>query len=108
MANDDIPTPTKLVGKKVAPILEMPADGVVMNESLDICAFFDTNSERFGASVLRPSTDRQDIKAWNKKLTNTLRSLTRPRCAGPPLWHSCFIFFETAASIQTSEMCKIP
>jgi glutaredoxin 2 len=37
LGNDDVATPTALVGKKIAPILEMPADGVVMPESLDIC-----------------------------------------------------------------------
>lgn len=32
MGNDDIPTPTALVGKKIAPILEMKDDGTVMPE----------------------------------------------------------------------------
>lgn len=36
MSNDDVATPTRLVGKKIAPILEMPADGVVMAEVRDV------------------------------------------------------------------------
>ena len=103
MANDDISTPTALVGKKVrrmrrhldpgslhhalpppsppaqiAPILEMPAEDMVMGESLDICAYFD-ESDRFGPSILLPATGRKDLKAWQKGLQTTLRCLTRPR-----------------------------
>lgn len=79
LGNDDIPTPTALVGKKVAPILQMPGDDMVMGESLDICAYFDTNEERFGPSVIKPASDRKDIKAWQKGLQTTMRCLTRPR-----------------------------
>eukprot|EP00961_Rhodomonas_salina_P168529 2271549-Rhodomonas_salina.2 len=35
MPNDDVKTPTDLVGKKIAPILEMPYLGEVMKESMD-------------------------------------------------------------------------
>jgi glutaredoxin 2 len=35
MANDDIDTPTKLIGKKIAPILEIPTKNEVMGESMD-------------------------------------------------------------------------
>lgn len=79
LANDDIPTPTALVGKKVAPILEMPGDKMVMGESLDIVAYFESNQDRFGPSVIKPASDRKDIKAWQKKLQTTMRCLTRPR-----------------------------
>lgn len=41
LANDDIATPTALVGKKVAPIFQ--AGELVMGESLDIIAKVDTD-----------------------------------------------------------------
>mmetsp|Transcript_44672 Transcript_44672/g.100855 ORF Transcript_44672/g.100855 Transcript_44672/m.100855 type:complete len:281 (-) Transcript_44672:393-1235(-) len=79
MGNDDVATPTKLVGKKVAPILEMPADSHVMGESLDIIAYFD-EKERFGpVGLFKPASGRKDLKAWQKGLQETLRCLTRPR-----------------------------
>ena len=47
LANDDIATPTALVGKKVAPIYQMASDNLVMGESLDIIAKVDTD-EKYG------------------------------------------------------------
>lgn len=47
LANDDIATPTALVGKKVAPIYQMVSDNLVMGESLDIIAKVDTD-EKYG------------------------------------------------------------
>lgn len=41
LANDDIATPTSLVGKKVVPIFEMPSKNIIMPESLDIIAKID-------------------------------------------------------------------
>lgn len=35
MANDDIATPTALIGKKIAPILEIPTLNEIMSESMD-------------------------------------------------------------------------
>lgn len=79
MGNDDVKTPTDLVGKKMAPILVMPDDDLTMPESLDICKYFD-ESDRFGpTNTILPATDRTDIKAWQKGLQTTLRMLTRPR-----------------------------
>lgn len=43
LANDDVDLPTAMVGKKVAPILELPDAGVVMMESLDIIERIDTD-----------------------------------------------------------------
>ena len=36
MANDDVATPTKLLGKKIAPIYEQTDENFIMGESLDI------------------------------------------------------------------------
>jgi len=79
MANDDIPTPTKLVGKKIAPIFALPADNLVMGESLDIIKLVDEDP-RFGTvGQIKPSTGRTDIKAWQKSVQSLLRTLQRPR-----------------------------
>uniref|UniRef100_A0A7S1DEY1 GST N-terminal domain-containing protein n=1 Tax=Hemiselmis andersenii TaxID=464988 RepID=A0A7S1DEY1_HEMAN len=78
MANDDIDTPTKLVGKKIAPIMEIPTKNEVMMESLDIVKRIDEDPT-MGPSVLLPGTDRTDLKAWQKKHQDLFRSLQRPR-----------------------------
>lgn len=78
MANDDIPTPTKLIGKKLAPILEIPADGFAMPESMDIVKRIDED-QAFGPSILKPASDRADIKAWEKKVKPIFGQLQRPR-----------------------------
>jgi len=79
LANDDIPTPTALVGKKVAPIFALPEDDLIMGESLDIIALIDSD-ERFGKTgVILPATGRKDLKAWQKSVQTLLRTLQRPR-----------------------------
>mmetsp|Transcript_19934 Transcript_19934/g.26351 ORF Transcript_19934/g.26351 Transcript_19934/m.26351 type:complete len:304 (-) Transcript_19934:321-1232(-) len=79
LANDDIPTPTKLIGKKIAPIFAIPEDDFIMGESLDIIEKID-NDERFGqTSVIKPASGRTDIKAWQKSVQTLLRTLQRPR-----------------------------
>lgn len=80
MANDDVDTPTALVGKKIAPIFQWPeADNLCMAESMDICQLVDAD-ERFGPTgVIGPATDRTDIKAWQKSVRDLLRVLQRPR-----------------------------
>lgn len=79
LQNDDIKTPTNLIGKKIAPIFAIPEDDFIMGESLDIIAKIDTD-ERFGTTgQLLPSTGRTDIKAWQKSVQALLRTLQRPR-----------------------------
>lgn len=79
LANDDIPTPTKLIGKKIAPIYEIPEDDFIMSESLDIIEKVDSD-ERFGSTgQILPATGRTDIKAWQKSVQTLLRTLQRPR-----------------------------
>mmetsp|Transcript_18141 Transcript_18141/g.23753 ORF Transcript_18141/g.23753 Transcript_18141/m.23753 type:complete len:302 (-) Transcript_18141:101-1006(-) len=79
MANDDIPTPTALVGKKIAPIFALPEDDLVMGESMDIIKLVDTDP-RFGAiNTIKPATGREDIKKWQKSVQTLLRVLQRPR-----------------------------
>jgi glutaredoxin 2 len=78
MANDDVETPTALIGKKVAPIMEIRADSFSMNESMDIVKKIDEDPT-YGAPILKPASDRTDIKAWQKKHADTFRELQRPR-----------------------------
>lgn len=79
LANDDIATPTALVGKKIAPIFELPEDNLVMGESLDIITMIDSD-ERFGPTQqILPASGRKDIKAWQKSVQTHLRTLQRPR-----------------------------
>lgn len=79
LANDDIKTPTKLIGKKMAPIFEIPEDNLIMAESLDIIAKVDSD-ERFGTTQsIKPASDRKDLKEWQKSVQTLLRTLQRPR-----------------------------
>jgi len=79
LANDDVATPTKLIGKKIAPIFEIPEDNFIMSESLDIIEKVDTD-ERFGQTgQILPATGRKDIKSWQKSVQTLLRTLQRPR-----------------------------
>lgn len=80
LQNDDIPTPTKLIGKKIAPIFSIPEDdNLIMGESLDIIIKVDSD-ERYGnTGQILPSTSRTDIKDWQKSIQGLLRTLQRPR-----------------------------
>lgn len=79
MPNDDIPIPTKLIGKKIAPIFRIPEDDTNMGESLDIIEMVDSD-ERFGPTgQILPATGRKDLKTWQKSVQTLLRTLQRPR-----------------------------
>lgn len=106
LANDDVATPTDMVGKKISPILKIPSakttnvaingengdDGednnknegkiakdFIMMESMDIIEFFE-NDKRFGpTNILKPSSGRTDLKKWQKSVQMLLRTLQRPR-----------------------------
>ena len=71
MGNDDVETPTAMVGKKIAPIWK-DEDGPMM-ESLDIIEKFDT------AKAIKPGSGRTDLKAWQKSVQTLMRKLQRPR-----------------------------
>ena len=71
LANDDVETPTELVGKKIAPIW-VDEDGPMM-ESLDIIAKLDKTG------TFAPASGRTDLKAWQKSVQTIMRKLQRPR-----------------------------
>jgi len=77
MGNDDVETPTALVGKKIAPIWK-DADGPMM-ESLDIIAKIDPDG------TFAPASGRTDLKAWQKSVQTLMRKLQRPRYVMVPL-----------------------
>eukprot|EP00527_Entomoneis_sp_CCMP2396_P003237 CAMPEP_0198143232 /NCGR_PEP_ID=MMETSP1443-20131203/6124_1 /TAXON_ID=186043 /ORGANISM="Entomoneis sp., Strain CCMP2396" /LENGTH=298 /DNA_ID=CAMNT_0043806435 /DNA_START=135 /DNA_END=1031 /DNA_ORIENTATION=- len=78
MANDDVETPTALIGKKLSPIFKW-GDDVIMPESMDIINFIDQD-ERFGpTNFIAPATGRTDIKEWQSGVRDLLRGLQRPR-----------------------------
>lgn len=78
LANDDIATPTNLVGKKVAPIWQETPGGDAMPESMDIIKKIDADA-KYGAPLFKPATDRDDIKAWMKSVKADNGLLQRPR-----------------------------
>ncbi|MEB6377629.1 glutaredoxin 2 [Leclercia adecarboxylata] len=70
----DVDTPTRMVGRKVVPILEKE-EGVYMPESMDIVHFVDKLD---GAPVIKGECDPL-IDAWCKENTRTVFNLAIPR-----------------------------
>merc|ERR1711937_55217 len=79
MANDDIKTPTGLIGKKIAPIFEIPDESFIMGESMDIIKKVDAEEKYGPTGFFAAKTDRKDISAWQKSVKDLLRLLHRPR-----------------------------
>ncbi|XWY20004.1 GrxB family glutaredoxin [Bisgaard Taxon 45] len=74
LLNDDEETPTRLVGKKVVPIL-VKEDGSAMPESLDIVKYIDTH---YGEPILQ-TTVRPEIEALLAEITSYSNYLLMPR-----------------------------
>lgn len=70
----DAETPTRLVGRKVVPILQKD-DGTAMAESMDIIRYVD---ERFGPRLLTDPV-REDIESWAQEARSTISKLAIPR-----------------------------
>jgi glutaredoxin 2 len=79
LANDDVKTPTALVGKKISPILEWKPAQICMPESMDIIQYIDTNEAMGPLNVIQPASSREDLKAWQSATRDLLRGLQRPR-----------------------------
>lgn len=80
MLNDDVDTPTRMVGKKMVPILEKE-DGTCMGESMDIVRYIDARypmPSGEAQSVLAGST-RPEIAAWCQSASNAINALCMPR-----------------------------
>lgn len=80
LMNDDVSTPTALVGKKVVPIFQPEGPlGPSLVESLDIVKFIDSDS-RFGeTNMIRPSSGRTDISLWMNETDDAFSRLTKVR-----------------------------
>lgn len=79
MLNDDAATPERMIGKKMAPILE--DQGHFLAESMDIVSRIDGLD---GKSVLSGETNPR-IADWIKDNTKTVYALAMPRWASAPL-----------------------
>lgn len=78
--NDDVETPTRMIGKKMVPILEKD-DGTYMPESMDIVHYVDRNyGERI---VIGPSNPK--ISTWLEGVRSYLYRLAMPRWVQVPL-----------------------
>jgi glutaredoxin 2 len=80
MLNDDIDTPTDLVGKKIVPILTKE-DGTHMAESMDIVHHIDQN---FGEPMFNGPTDLPELQAWISQYHRLTSRLLIPRCVRAP------------------------
>lgn len=86
LANDDVQTPTALVGKKIAPIFEYAAADIKpMPESLDIIAKVDSDQTFGPTGVFRPMSGRDDLKKWMAMAKETNSLAQRPRYMMVPL-----------------------
>ena len=79
LLNDDEATPTRMIGKKMAPILE--DGGRYLAESMDIVAYVDgLSGDKILAGPLNPA-----LAQWNSDATGPLYSLALPRWAAADL-----------------------
>jgi len=72
--NDDVETPTKLIGQKIVPIL-VKENGEAMPESLDIVRYIDAH---YGEKVLSEKV-RPQIEDWLKQVGSYHNHLVLPR-----------------------------
>ena len=73
LLNDDEATPTRMIGKKMAPILEY--NGNYLAESMDIVAYIDG----IDGSPLLTYPRNEALAQWNKDVSGPLYSLALPR-----------------------------
>ncbi|WP_313188849.1 glutaredoxin 2 [Pantoea sp.] len=76
LPNDDEETPTRLIGKKMLPVLVTESNDAI-GESLDIVRYID---ETYGSSVLTVA-DKAAIEAWMEEATKLIYPLAIPRWA---------------------------
>lgn len=81
LANDDVDTPTSLVGKKVVPIFQFESQKgkEIMPESLDIIAKVDADPTFGPVGTFKPLSKREDWAQWQAKHAELLRELQRSR-----------------------------
>ncbi len=80
LLNDDVETPTRMIGQKMVPILQTD-DGTFMPESMDIIHHVDKS---FGMPVLTGETN-PEVGAWLQNTKTYLYGLCFPRWVKAPL-----------------------
>lgn len=86
LRNDDVDTPTALVGRKVVPIFQAQGlDGPAVAESMDICKQIDSDPSYGPTGFFRPASSRKDISQWMSDNADASRRLLRPRHVMAPL-----------------------
>lgn len=80
--NDDVDTPTALVGKKQVPIL-VKEDGTAMGESMDIVRYIDAHYGAAGTALAGPT--HPTIAEWIAQAMPLVVRLTMPRWIKLPL-----------------------
>lgn len=78
---DDVDTPTALVGKKTAPVLQKPDDSH-MAESMEIVHYVDG---LHGTPVVAPAEENSAIKLWHDAAWRPILNLAIPRLADADL-----------------------
>lgn len=81
LLEDDVDTPTKLVGKKTAPILQK-TDGSHIFESMDIVHYVDGLQ---GEPMVTPVQENSPIKVWHDAAWMPILKLSIPRLADADL-----------------------
>lgn len=81
LLNDDEETPIRMIGVKMAPILEKK-DGSYMGESLDIIGYVEKQS---GVATFRPIGDGSRFEGWRASIGQTMNALLFPRWVQAPL-----------------------
>lgn len=74
---DDVDTPTQLVGKKTTPILQKE-DGTHMAESMEIVHYLDA---RHGEAIVKTAPENSPIKVWHNAAWRPILELSIPRLA---------------------------
>lgn len=80
--NDDVATPTAMVGKKVVPIFAPnggAVEGPFVRESLDIVSAVDSDAKYGPTGTFKAASGRTDISGWFSSNVEQIRRLTRPR-----------------------------
>jgi glutaredoxin 2 len=79
--NDDVETPTQMIGKKMVPILQKE-DGSYMAESMDIIHYIDANYG--GAPIVKGATNTK-VAEWLEQSRVYVNKLAMPRWVKAPL-----------------------
>ena len=81
LLDDDIRTPTQLIGRKLLPIL-VKEDGTAMGESMDIVRDIERQPNTKRCLI---GADRREIAAWCSDTALTIYSLAMPRWCDMPV-----------------------